>query len=260
MFLFYYFESLSWTLGSLVIVLIFAAFTISGMLLVRKLVNIKTLRSHHDVAGFIFANIGVLYAVLLGFTVVNAQQRFDSIKQVARVEAGYLAELYEDAEIFQEQDKDRIRAALKNYIKSILNEEWNLMSSGSDSPATEKALKNVWHAYYQLNPKTEKEKVGFSISLTKMNQLMSARLERLLGAEESLGREMWTLLILGAVVIMSFTWFFGLENLFLQMLMGSILAASTAFLLYLIYSLDTAYTGEISIQPEALHKVFKSLD
>lgn len=260
MIFFSYLEPLPWGLSVLIIVLFFVVFTVCGMLIVRKLVNMKTLRAHHDVAGFIFANLGVLYAVLLGFTVVNVQQRFDGIKQITRVEAGYLAELYQDAELFSDESKQKIRSAIKKYILSVVHEEWVLMSYGLDSPATEQALKEVWRAYYNLDLSTEKEKIGFSIGLNRLNQLMSARLTRLLGAEESLGKEMWTLLILGAFVIMGFTWFFGLESTVLHMLMGSILAASTAFLLYLIYSLDTTYTGSINISPEALNKVLISLD
>ncbi|MBI2322651.1 MAG: hypothetical protein HYU88_11345 [Chloroflexi bacterium] len=41
-----------------------------GLLAVRRLVPVPTLRSHNDVAGFIFATLGVIYAVLLALVVV----------------------------------------------------------------------------------------------------------------------------------------------------------------------------------------------
>ena len=41
---------------------------VQGVLLVRRWVNVEVLEQHNEVAGFIYAVIGVLYAVCLGFT------------------------------------------------------------------------------------------------------------------------------------------------------------------------------------------------
>ncbi len=87
---------------------------------------------------------------------------------------------------------------------------------------------------------------------------MAARLQRLMGGAESLSSEMWTLLVVGALVMLAFLWFFSLENLAISILMASVLATSTAFLLFLIYSLDTAYSGQLAVPPEAFERVLKS--
>ena len=50
--------------------------SVVGGLLVRRWVNVKVLEQHNDVAGFIYAVIGVLYAVVLGFTSVIIWERF----------------------------------------------------------------------------------------------------------------------------------------------------------------------------------------
>lgn len=253
-------ESFPWIVGTLITVLFFVAFTVIGIFLVHKYISLKTLRAHHDVAGVVFANIGVLYAVLLGFTVVNVQQRFDSIKQTTRTEAIYLAELYEDVEIFPQKNRDHIRRMIKDYGNSIVEDEWSSMASGMGNTRTSKALKKVWSAFYELEPNDNKQKTAYAQSIARLNNLMGARLTRLLGSEELLGSEMWTLLILGAFVMMGFIWFFGLENLTSHIVMGAVLAATIAFLLFLIYSLDTAFIGGVSIPPEALKKVLQSFD
>ncbi len=67
MFLFSYLESFPWVVGVLIMVCLFEIFTIGGVLIVRRFVNIKTLKAHHDVAGFVFANLGVLYAGVARF-------------------------------------------------------------------------------------------------------------------------------------------------------------------------------------------------
>lgn len=258
MFIFTWLEDLPWAYGSLIMIAIFIAFTIGGIFVIRKYIHFKKLQAHHDVAGFVFTNLGVLYAVLLGFTVVNVQQRFDKLKEISEVEAGYVALLYQDAEVFPEKNRIEIRDSIKKYALDVSTEEWNLMKQGEASLKAETALKNIWNSYYKINPSTNKEIAWYSESISKLNLLMNARLKRLLGSNESLGSEMWTFLILGGLAMVTFTWFFGVENLTSHILMASILAASTAFLLYLIYSLDTAFSGNISIPSFAIENVLKS--
>lgn len=260
MFLFKGLEYLPWALGVSIIVCVFVVIANFGVFIVRKVVNVKTLKAHHDVAGFVFANLGVLYAVLLGFIVVNAQQRFDKISETAEVEASILQELYRDSNVFPTENKVQIRRSLYNYIDNVISEEWPSMSESVISIQTLHALNSIWTAYYDLTPRSTKEEIWYSQSISKLNDLMKVRLTRIIQSGESIGTEMWSLLIMGGIVIVSFMWFFGLDNLMSHMLMASILAATTAFLLFLIYSLDTPFSGAVSIQPEALERTVASFD
>lgn len=260
MFIFDHLTSLTWEAETISFILIFVAFAILGVFLVRKAANQDILKGHQDVAGFIFTNLGVLYAVLLGFTVVNAQQRYDKLKDTTQIEASYLAELYRDAEVFSDKDRDQIQNSIKNYCQSVLDEEWVLMSQKKASPNTLVAIKQVWNAYYAVDISSKKQEIWYAESISKLNELVSARLTRLLGSQESLGTQMWSLLILGGFVLVAFVWFFGLENLTFHIFMISILALTTAFLLVLIYSLDTAFVGQQSIQPDAIAKILKNFD
>lgn len=252
------FEELPWILGVLLVIGFFILFTVMGIFIVRKYVSVKSLKAHHDAAGFIFANIGVLYGVLLGFTVVNVQQRFDTIKENSKIEASYLAELYRDSEVFPEKHREEIRDSLRKYGKSVVEEEWDMLVEGKPNPNTTQAVNNIWHAYYAILPADTREQAWYALSIDRLNHLMKVRLSRILGGEQSLGDEMWTLLICGGLALIVFIWFFGFENVALQILMGSILAGTTAFLLFLIYSLDTAFSGDVSISSEAFENVLKN--
>ncbi len=54
--------SLAWLVEAYPLIVIFFVFAISGVFLVRRLVNRAVLKQHHDVTGFVFTNLGVLYA------------------------------------------------------------------------------------------------------------------------------------------------------------------------------------------------------
>lgn len=253
-------ESLPWMMAAALIVVIFILFSILGVLLVRKFIGHKHLKTHHDVASVVYANLGVLYAVLLGFTVVNVQQRFDSIKNTTEIEASYLADLYRDAEVFPTENRNKIKKAIKLYAENIIHEEWSLMSKGIQSESTVKSLHAIWNAYYEVDITSLKQDAWYRESISKLNNLMNARISRLLGSYESLGEEMWTFLILGGFIMVGFIWFFGLDNLITHLLMASILAATTAFLLFLIYSLDTAFSGQIQVPSESIERVLHSFE
>ena len=50
----------------------------AGLILVQRVVPIEVRRQHNDVAGFIYAVLGVVYAVLLGLMVVAVWEEWNS--------------------------------------------------------------------------------------------------------------------------------------------------------------------------------------
>ncbi len=256
-----YFQSIEdfhWLIGVFLAFLLLVVFTFSGIFIVRRVFNTKLLKSHHDIAGFVFANLGVLYAVLIGFTVVNVQTRFDSVKQNLDLESSYLSDLHRDSQVFEDQDKERVREALRNYVDSVLEKEWGRsVDVAKYTPSSE--MLEIWKVYYAIDLKTKKQELWYAQSLDKLNLLMNARIFRLMGGEESLTAEMWTILILGGISIMAFTWLFGPDNLWYHLLIVAFLAATTSSLLFLIYSLDTAFSGSVSLPPDAFKHLLQML-
>jgi hypothetical protein len=256
---FYFVEDLPWQLGTVVFILLFLAITVVAILIVRKYVSIRYLKAHHDVVGLIFANLAVLYSVLLGFTVVNVQQRFEHVREITAKEAGYLLDLYGDSVVFSDKQHQKIKEALLKYAESVIQSEWPQLEVGIPTVRTNEALKGIWEVYYEIEPKSESEKAWYSLSLDKLNMLLDARLSRLVNAKESLSPGLWMFLISGGLILSVFVAFFGIEKLPFHILMAFILASTNAFLIFLIYSLDTIFTGNMSIPPDSFIETFKYL-
>ena len=62
---------------------LFVAFAVGGLVLVQRLVPIERRQEHNDVAGFIYAVLGVAYAVLLGLMVVAVWQDWQDARDSA---------------------------------------------------------------------------------------------------------------------------------------------------------------------------------
>jgi uncharacterized membrane protein len=65
------------TVGLLLICLS-VALAVGGLILVQRFVPIAVRRQHNDVAGFIYAVLGVTYAVLLGLMVVAVWEEWNT--------------------------------------------------------------------------------------------------------------------------------------------------------------------------------------
>src|SRR5271156_5168964 len=76
--------------------LMLGAMTLSvlGLLLIRRKVDVATLKQCHEVGGYLLSVVGTLYAVLLGLVVIDSMNRFQTAQAICQQEANSLADIY----------------------------------------------------------------------------------------------------------------------------------------------------------------------
>jgi len=67
---------------------------VGGLVLVQRLVSTERRQQHNDVAGFIYAVLGVAYAVLLGLTLIAVWEEWEAAQVTADDEASEVAEVF----------------------------------------------------------------------------------------------------------------------------------------------------------------------
>jgi len=252
--------SSSWILSSLLVMIPSVVICILVLWFIRRVVSTEALKKNHDVAGFTFSIIGVLYSVILGFTVINVQNHYTNAEENVQTEALILADLYRTAAYLPASSKGEIRAVLREYVDYISEEEWENSKNRNAHLRAQKVMDQIWNSYYEVEPENQKMWVWYEESISKLDDLMNARISRQFASWEHLSTMMWTLLILGAVITICFMFFFGLDNLRNQMLMTALLAGYLSFMLYLVFSLDHAFKGPEAIQPFAFQEVLTLFD
>ena len=250
-----FYNSPSWALGASGFVLGCMAFFVILLWIARKYLPHDQLRKHHDVSGFVFGLVGVLYSVILGFVVINVHTRYDEAEQNIHNEAMALADLYRIADFFPEPNRDFMRSSLSEYISYIIQHEWDQKGSRTWHLSMHPTLKQVWVAYGSVDVPDLKTSVCFDQSMKSLNRLMEARLSRAFNSLGHLSMLMWTILISGALLTLCFMFFFSLESFRLQMAMMALLAGYLSFMPFLVYTLDHVYEGPQAIQPEAFYEV-----
>ena len=78
----------------LFLISLFVLVSVAGLVLVQHFVPIELRKQHNDVAGFIYAVLGIAYAVLLGLVVVASWEQFQMARNTAEREASELAEVF----------------------------------------------------------------------------------------------------------------------------------------------------------------------
>src|SRR3712207_4192380 len=87
-----------------------------GPLLVRRYVALERLATNNEVAGFKFATLGVVYAVLLAFAVIVVWEKFREAEDAVIQEAGATASLYRLSGGLDPDAQARLRAELARYL------------------------------------------------------------------------------------------------------------------------------------------------
>ena len=78
--------------GVLVVCAVNAA-AVAGLALVQRLVSLELRQQHNDVAGFVYAVLGVVYAVLLALVVIAVWEQYQRARETVGNEANAVAEI-----------------------------------------------------------------------------------------------------------------------------------------------------------------------
>lgn len=254
------FASPHWIFSALLVTVPSILFFVFILWIVRKTISTKTLRKNHDVAGFTFSIIAVLYSVILGFTVINVQNRYATAEETAYKEAMILADMYRETLFLAPLEKKELQTNLREYVSSLIHKEWPYSKQDRWHLTSSKSIDKLWSNYHAIPLNDEKTKIWYEQSTHQLEQLLNSRLFREFNSWEHLGSITWSLLIIGAIITMGFMFFFGLENFHSQALMVICLAGYLSFILYLIFSLDNIYRGPGGIKPVALEQVVTLFD
>lgn len=231
------------------------ALAVGGLILVQRLVPIALRREHNDVAGFIYAVLGVTYAVLLALMVVAVWEEWERAGDTADEEASALAEIFWIADRLPESDGRQIQEVARSYGRVVVDEEWALMEHEKSSPRAWDLLDELRASLQDFDPSTSGQQVLYEQSLDRMHDLANARRDRLLEAENGLPAILWVVLIIGGVIVVGFTYLFGLQSTAIHLLMVGSLALVIALVLFTVAALNFPFKGDITIDPEAMEHV-----
>ena len=160
------------------IVVVPTALAMGAQVLIRKWVGVDRLVRNNEIAGFKFATVGVIYAVLLAFTVIVVWEKFNDAQSAVADEAGATAALFHYAE-GKEPEAVAVRTALANYLKAAIEDEWPAMARETESASTEHALNSLYAAAIALNRSGSRGTADMTEVFRQLDNVTAARRARL---------------------------------------------------------------------------------
>ena len=239
-----------------------------GLTLVQRLVPATIRKEHNDVAGFIYAALGVIYAVLLALVVIAVWEEFGRARVTVESEANALAEIFWLAHRLPEPERHQLQELARSYAQEVVDEEWPLMEQGR-TPLMEhsRATPHGWALIDDIRatiqgyePRTEAGQELYAEGLDQVQRLADARRTRLVQAEESIPAVLWVVLVVGGMVAVGFTYLFGLEDTGAHMLIVASLAGVIALMLFTIGVLDHPFSGGARIGTGAFELVLNRFE
>jgi hypothetical protein len=225
-----------------------------GLVLIRDHIGLARLVSNNEVAGFKFAVVGVIYAVMLAFAIIVVWERYTEAEVAVVHEAGAAATLYRLAS-GPEPETLQVRAALDHYLRLAIERDWPQMARENESPEVTAALSSLYTAALHLAANGIRPNAVLNEMFTQLDLMTQGRRARLHLAVGIVPTVLWLALGLGAVLTVTFTYFFGAQNLRAQMLMTGILAVIVFMGLFVIVSIDHPFTGPVHVESLPLERV-----
>ncbi|MBA3636639.1 MAG: DUF4239 domain-containing protein [Rubrobacteraceae bacterium] len=241
---------------------------LGGLELVQRLVPADSRQQHNDVAGFIYAALGVIYAVLLALVVIAVWEEYRAADETVEQEANALAEIFWLAHRLPEPEGTHLQELAISYAEEVVDNEWPLMEQGQaplmtqtqETPAGWTLIDEIRANLQEVQPRTPADEQLYAEGLDQVQRLADARRMRLVAAEESVPGVLWAVLIFGGVAAVGFTYLFGLENTWAHRLMVVTLAAVIGLVLFTVGAMEHPFSGGARIGTGAFELILERFE
>jgi hypothetical protein len=241
---------------------------LAGFELVHRFVPASSRQQHNDVAGFIYAALGVIYAVLLALVVIAVWEEYQAADATVEQEANATAEIYWLGHRLPEPLGAHVQELAKSYAEEVVHKEWPLMEQGQaplmtqtqGTPAGWTIIDDIRENLQDFEPRTKADQQLYAEGLDQVENLANARRMRLVASEEGVPGVLWSVLIFGGIAAVGFTYLFGLESTWAHRLMVVTLAAVIGLVLFTVAALGHPFEGGARIGTGAFNLILERFD
>lgn len=243
------------------IILTLCLFSVVGLLFVRRRVlpRLRVEGGDSEFTGAMLQSVMVFYGLAVALIAVSVWQTYSDVSQVVSEEATALAAIYRDVSSYPEPARSEMENELRDYTKYVIQEAWPLQQRGQ-VPRDGVDLMNRFQAtLVAFEPKTEGQKLLHGETLRAYNEMIKARRLRLDAVHTGLPGVMWAVIILGAFISLSSSFFFKVEDARLHIVEVLLLAVFIGLIIFMILSLDRPFRGDLGIRADPFQLIYDQL-
>lgn len=240
-----------WQISAILCTLVVGA-TIAVQFLVDRLWNRELRRSHNDIAGFLIAVVGVIFAVLISSLAITVLTRQDRAEALVTQEADTLASIDRLGAKLAGSHPEPVHHEVLAYLDAVIDGEWPQMRRAEMPDAAAKPLETMWANLSKLPVDDLASLAIFQQLQFRFDHLTEARRSRGEIATTGVDRVVWGVMLMGSLATILFAVLFGVPNFCAHLLMTSLLSFTVALAIIMVVSIDWPYYGDDAIHPERL--------
>lgn len=236
-------------------------FAIGGLLFVRRwiLPRLRVYKEDSEFSGAMIQCVMVFYGLAVALIAVSVSQTYSDVSKIVSGEASALNALYRDVSSYPEPIRLDLQKELGDYTDQIIHDAWPLMRQGKTPIAGFAYMSRFQSVLDKFEPATEGQKILHAETLRAYNLLIQARRMRLDAATTSLPNVMWGVIIAGAFISLSSSFFFKVEDARLHGILVTLLAVFMGLVIFMILALDRPFQGDLGIDPQPYQLIYDML-
>lgn len=236
-------------------------FALIGLLAVRRFVlpRLRVDVSDSEFSGAMLQSVMVFYGLAVALISVSVWQTYSEASTIVSTEATALAALYRDVSSYPEPSRTMLQNGIRDYTQYVINEAWPLQRRGQVPKGGVDLMNRFQVTLTAFEPSTESQKLLHAETLRAYNEMIKARRLRLNAVQTGLPTVMWAVIILGALIGLSASSFFRVEDPRLQGIQVFLLATFVGLVIFMIVALDRPFRGDLGIRPDPYQLIYDQL-
>lgn len=258
---FYWIYDIPLSLAFVIVAGSFTLYALIGLWISRMTFHKKLVYSHdrNEQVSFFMSSIGVFYGITLGLVAVGTWESFEQVQERVSRETAMLGALYRDVNNLPEPTRTDLQNHLRTYTKYTIEEAWPLQQKGIFPTKGIAMLNGFQDDLYSFEPANRREEIIFAEVLRIYNDFLTMRRLRLLSVNNGLPHVVWMVTIVGALVSISFFWFFIMKNKIFQNILTTILSFFIGTMIFLIAMMDNPFRGKIAVSAESFVILYEQM-
>ena len=246
--------------GSAIVILL-CSFGVVGLLIVRRCVlpRLRTKVEDSEFSGAMLQAVMVFYGLAVALIAVSVWQSYSDVAKITSQEATTLAALYRDVTSYPEPIRPQLQKGLRDYVDQIIHRAWPLQERGQTPTEGVEMMNRFQGILDKFEPASEGQKILHAETLRAYNQVIQARRFRLDAVKTGLPGILWFIIIAGAFISLTSSFFFKVEDGRLQGIQIVLLASFIGLVIFMILALDRPFRGDLGLRPGPYQLIYDQL-
>jgi Protein of unknown function (DUF4239) len=233
---------------------------VAMLFMLRRQWTPKRLKDTNEISGFYIGIIGTIYAVIMAFMLSGVWLDYEDAEANTEKEANCLVSLYRLTRGLPDAQRNQLQDLAEQYAKTMIDEEWDAMSRNEASMRGIEITEAMWKEVTTMQAQTPEQHALVDHIMSELTSMTEHRRIRLLQSRQVIPGILWAVLIVGGVVTVGLSCFFGVDDLRLHITHTAALALLVTLMLVAVADLDRPFQGTVHVPPDGFKLALQTLN